>query len=190
MRTWKNINYLLDGNSVQKKAYGVINELMILETLKDYDPILVGTIPIGLHIPGSDLDIICEVHEPDVFKSFITSHYSKYANYSFKTQYEKDVTIVVVNFTYKGFDFEIYAKPGLTRSFNGYQHMVIEHRILNLLDIRFRETIISLKKCGLKTEPAFSKLLGLRGDPYEELLKLKNYSDSDIINLYKKVSLQ
>ena len=34
----------------------------------------------------------------------------------------------------------------------------------------FKEQIRGLKRNGLKTEPAFAKLLGLNGDPYRAVL--------------------
>ncbi len=51
--------------------------------------------------------------------------------------------------------------------------MIIEHKILSSKNDKFRAEIIQLKKEGLKTEPAFARLLGLQGNPYEELLKVK-----------------
>jgi hypothetical protein len=50
--------------------------------------------------------------------------------------------------------------------------MIIESRILKEKGIDFKEKIIKLKSSGIKTEPAFAKLLGLNGNPYVELLKL------------------
>jgi hypothetical protein len=51
--------------------------------------------------------------------------------------------------------------------------MIIEHRVLIEKGEKFRQEIIKLKRQGLKTEPAFAKLLGLDGNPYEALLKLR-----------------
>ena len=51
--------------------------------------------------------------------------------------------------------------------------MIIEYKILELHGEVFRQEIIKLKSKGLKTEPAFAKLLGLVGNPYEELLNYK-----------------
>lgn len=51
--------------------------------------------------------------------------------------------------------------------------MLIEHQILLEKGESFRQEIISLKKQGIKTEPAFAQLLGLSGDPYEAILRLE-----------------
>ena len=49
----------------------------------------------------------------------------------------------------------------------------MEHRVLLAKGEEFRQEVINLKRQGWKTEPAFAKLLGLNGNPYEELLKLR-----------------
>ncbi len=54
--------------------------------------------------------------------------------------------------------------------------MITEHAILKEKGKNFKQEIIKLKASGLKTEPAFAKLLGIEGDPYEELLKLNQNS--------------
>ncbi len=54
--------------------------------------------------------------------------------------------------------------------------MIVEHRILEQKGIEFRYKIKKLKSNGIKTEPAFAKLLKLEGNPYDELLKLKENS--------------
>ena len=51
--------------------------------------------------------------------------------------------------------------------------MIIEHEILQSKGGIFRLEIIKLKQNGYKTEPAFAFLLGLKGDPYIELLDYK-----------------
>ena len=52
--------------------------------------------------------------------------------------------------------------------------MIKEFEILEKEGDEFRRKIIELKELGLKTEPAFAKLLGLSGDPYVELLKYQS----------------
>jgi len=61
--------------------------------------------------------------------------------------------------------------------------MVIEYQLLVKHGSVCREKIIELKKQGFKTEPAFAFLLGLKGNPYEELLKYENDQSQIILNL-------
>ncbi|WP_413531822.1 DUF4269 domain-containing protein [Empedobacter brevis] len=49
--------------------------------------------------------------------------------------------------------------------------MLIEAKILEKLGKDFKNKIIELKRKGYKTEPAFSKLLEVQGDPYLALLE-------------------
>lgn len=65
---------------------------------------------------------------------------------------------------------EIYATDIDTEKQNGYLHMIKEYEILQARNDSFKMEIIKLKKQGIKTEPAFCKLLNISGDPYVELL--------------------
>jgi len=80
-------------------------------------------------------------------------------------------------------EIEIYASKNHSEKTNGYRHMVIEARLIEILGKDFKNEIIALKKRGLKTEPAFAKQLGLKGNPYESLLELEEYYDDDLKNL-------
>lgn len=50
--------------------------------------------------------------------------------------------------------------------------MLVEYKLLQQHGEDFRQQVVALKKAGIKTEPAFAKLLQLPGDPYEALLQL------------------
>jgi hypothetical protein len=56
---------------------------------------------------------------------------------------------------------------------HGYRHMVVEARLLAASGPRLKERVIQEKTLGLKTEPAFAKLLALPGDAYQALLALE-----------------
>lgn len=68
----KSIEYLKTGNTRQKKAYTLLKELKIIEYLESYDPVITGTIPIGIDLPESDLDIICECKKHTALLQFDT----------------------------------------------------------------------------------------------------------------------
>ena len=68
IKNFKNIEYLKHGNERQKLAFYEIRHHGIFEILEKYNPILTGTIPIGIDLPESDLDIICECENHSEFK--------------------------------------------------------------------------------------------------------------------------
>lgn len=183
---FKDISYLKTGNLKQQNAYKTLIELDIFNTLKDFNPILVGTIPIQIDIDKSDLDIVCEVYDFVEFEELIVKSFNTFKDFKFYTTQSNCKKVFVANFMCGDFEIELYATSLSTVFHNGYRHMLIEHRLLNLYGSEFKNDIIALKKEGLKTEPSFAKLLNLNGDPYEELLKLDSLTDSELIDLYRK----
>jgi len=166
------IDYLKNGNERQKKAYEILTKYCILEKMKDYSPILAGTVPIEIDIKGSDLDIIFEVdlkYEQDFLDDLL---FCQLISNDVEAQYpivngEKCITL---NFMLEGFPIEIFGQNKPTTQQNAYLHMVAEYKILQEKGEKFKQKIIELKKQGIKTEPAFGMLLGLE-NPYEDLLK-------------------
>lgn len=174
------IEYLKSGSEKQNDAYKVIQELNILKILKKYNPILVGTIPIEIDLPESDLDIICEVYDLDNFKDIMKTEYGRHNEFECRIREVDGITRIVCNFIYKGWMFEVFGQPIPTVKQNAYKHMIIEHRILNILGDKSREDILKLKKNKLKTEPAFGQLLNIEGDPYMFLLKMYNWTEEEL----------
>lgn len=172
MLDFTRIDYLKDGNERQKKAYEILTKHRVFDKLKDYSPILVGTVPIEIDIEGSDLDLIFEVDlkfEEDFLDDLM---WSRFIPYDVDVEYpiingEKCITL---NFMLDGFPIEIFGQNKPTREQNAYLHMMAEYKILKEKGEEFKQRIIELKKQGIKTEPAFGILLGLE-NPYEDLLK-------------------
>jgi len=183
---WKDISYLLDGNTKQKKAYKILNELKVFDVLQGYNPILVGTIPINIDIENSDLDIICEVYDFDEFENIIKDKFDKMKKFKLYKEVNDKSVIISANFIYDEFIIEIFGQGLPTTMQNGYKHMLIENRILNICGEDFRDEILNLKKAGIKTEPAFAKCLNIQGNPYDELLKLDNLSNQEILQLLSR----
>ncbi|MEN5308991.1 DUF4269 domain-containing protein [Chryseobacterium cucumeris] len=172
MLDFTRIDYLKDGNERQKKAYGTLTKHHFFDKLKDYSPILAGTVPIEIDIKGSDLDLIFEVdlkYEQDFLDDLL---FCQLIPHDVEVEYpivngEKCMTL---NFMLEGFPIEIFGQNKPTKQQNAYLHMMAEYKILKEKGEEFKQRIIELKKQGIKTEPAFGILLGLE-NPYEDLLK-------------------
>ncbi len=90
---------------------------------------------------------------------------------------------MICNFNVEEMEVEIYSTKEDTYKLASYRHMIIEDRLLNLGGKKLKYNVIKLKKRGLKTEPAFAKILNLEGNPYEQLLLLEEYNDKELIGL-------
>jgi hypothetical protein len=173
MIDFSSITYLKSGNLKQILAYKILTENKILEVLSDFDPILVGTIPINIDIENSDLDIICFWKSKVEFVSKICLLFEDKTEFKIKETFIDNQESVIVNFLIDGLEIEIFGQNIPTKEQNGYKHMIIEHQILEVRGEIFRKEIIKLKQMGYKTEPAFGELLGLKVNPYLELMDYK-----------------
>lgn len=182
---FRNINYLKQGHARQKSAYKLLKKLKIFEVLKNYNPILVGTIPIDIDIANSDLDIICEVYEPDDFEKIVIQFYKGYDTFHIDRQFIGGLETSFSSFRYDDLCIEIFGHPKPVFEQNGYRHMIIEKRILNIGGKRLKQEIKKLKILGMKTEPAFASYFGLKGDPFEEMLELSLLSEEELFKFVK-----
>ncbi len=177
MIDFTSIEYLKNGNPKQQRCCTLLQELGIFEKLKTYTPLLTGTIPIEIDTDTSDLDIICEAHDYQVFDREVEQYFGNQA----KFVVTKPKTSTCIGFWYKGMEIEIYANPTPVILQNAYRHMLVEYRLLRLFGEEFKRKIIELKKGGLKTEPAFAKLLSVNGNPYDGLLTFEQLTDEEIL---------
>ena len=172
------ISYLAHGNDKQQLVYYILCEHQILNKLNVYKPIVVGTIPIEIDIPNSDVDIICEVSDFNQFHVLVKKEFSEFEGFDFQIQESH----YVANFSIDGLPIEIYAENKPTQYQNAYLHMMIEYRLIQLLGADFKASIVTLKQQGYKTEPAFGKLLGLK-NPYMDLLELERKTNDELFEM-------
>lgn len=168
------IGYLRKGSKRQVSVYNTLIDKKIWLTLKDYDPILVGTIPINIDIGSSDLDIICCFSDKQEFYEVISINFCKERSFKIEEQLIFGSITIIANFFVNEFEIEIFGQHTPTKQQIAYRHMIIENDILRKYGENFRQEIIELKKQGFKTEPAFALALGLTGDPYVEILNYEN----------------
>jgi hypothetical protein len=175
------ISYLATGNPRQRHCYEVLTKTRVMEVLAPYGAVLTGTIPLGIDIPSSDLDVICEVGDLDAFIVFTCENFGQYED--FNVRYI-DRDRIVCGFFEDNEEIEIYGSVMPPQQTNGFRHMIIEARLLRILGPRFAEKVRALKRQGMKTEPAFAWLLGLTGNPYEAVRNLEVYSDEQLAELF------
>ena len=116
----------------QKKAYEILTKHRVFDKLKDYSPILAGTVPIEIDIKGSDLDLIFEVdlkYEQDFLDDLL---FCQLIPHDVEVEYpivngEKCMTL---NFMLEGFPIEIFGQNKPTKQQNAYLHMMAEYKIL------------------------------------------------------------
>ncbi|MGG5506269.1 MULTISPECIES: DUF4269 domain-containing protein [unclassified Myroides] len=164
------ITYLQRGTARQQQIYEMLHTHQLLEKLRDFTPVVVGTFPLDIAIETSDIDIACYCEDMHAFSQIVESCFSEreaFTSSYFELRNEKNY---VANFVLEGIPVEIFAQRKPVKEQYGFRHMVIEQAILIEKGPLFKAKIVELKRKGLKTEPAFALLLGLTGDPYEELL--------------------
>ena len=170
MNDFKSIEYLKTGNQRQKLAYLTLQKYKIMEILKEFQPTLVGTIPLEIDLPESDLDIICFCRNQEVFTKKLISFYGDEPGFAIYSKEFQNLPSTIATFSIPEFTIEIFAQNRPISQQTAYIHLIHEFQILKNKGADFKNAIKKLKGQGYKTEPAFAKLLGLKGDPYLELL--------------------
>lgn len=180
MNRFVTLDYLRGGSSSQRRAYAVLHDCGIFDLLRPYEPLLAGTVPLGIDVEGSDLDIVCRISSVEGFAAFAEQAFGERAGFE---MHRRGGDTVVVRFYADGMPVEIFASPTPSARSAAWRHMLVEERIMALAGDDFRRRVICLKRCGVKTEPAFARLLRLDGDPFAAVLALENASDREILDL-------
>lgn len=166
-----NIDYLRKGNAVQRKCYRVLVQTNVIAILSPFGPVVVGTIPVGVDIPGSDIDILCRTADFGALRNLLKKYFKNYPGFSYFQIVQRGIPALVCSFKAGNMEVEIFAQDVPVTEQNGYRHMVTEYELLKIYGDWLRRKVVELKLSGLKTEPAFSCALDLKGDPYTAVLE-------------------
>jgi len=153
-----------------------------MEALQPFHPVLCGTVPLGIDIASSDLDVICEASDLGSFEQTLHRSFSHLPAFVTRLTQIDGLPTCVCTFTAGDFTTEVFAQPRPVTEGNAYRHMVVEARLLRLAGGVAADAIRQLKEEGLKTEPAFAAFFGLMGNPYDALLQLYGASD-DVLRM-------
>ena len=173
---WHDITYLSTGTPTQRRAFASLSSLGILTTLAPFNATLASTVCTDIDIEGSDLDIICYITEPDLFRAALLQNFGTLPGFDLSES--SDPLRIVATFMFDGFEIEVFAEAIPVAQQNAYRHMCQTARVIEAGGPHIREAIRDLKRRGMKTEPAVAHLLALDGDPYEAVLNLDQIADT------------
>lgn len=159
-------------------ARAILQRGSVFERLAPFDPRWVGSIPLDIHGPGADADIACTGgSDLAAFKRALEAAFPDVPGLTVSDNEHAGEASVIARLELEGLPLEIFGRRRPVETHESFVHWRAEHRILALAEDRLRADIRDAKAGGLKTEPAFAKLLGLGGEPYAELLKLASPGD-------------
>lgn len=179
-------DYLRLGNPKQQELWADLEKWKIIKHLNGFKPTLAGTIPIGIDTEKSDVDILVKFNLPSHLQKVCYAKFRNLPNYSFS---EKTISLrvsLICRFSTSKFQYEIFGQSVEPTEQYAWIHMMVENRFLNLANERFRESILDLKRNGMKTEHAFCQTLSLKGDPFKTLLLWNQKSDDEYRDLLSK----
>ena len=151
----------------------------LLGVLAPFDPHVVGTLPLGVARPDSDIDIVCRATDLPAAIELIWKHFGETKSIAVY-QWSAKGRPVTATFEAYGWPFEIFISSAPVQDQAGWRHFEVERRLLSLGGAAFRAATCALRAGGVKTGPNFARALKLEGDPYTVLFDLFSASDSHL----------
>jgi len=179
---WKSLHYLRTGSPRQQRAYTTLEASGLWHLLSEFSPALAGTVPLGIDITTSDLDVLCEVPEAAQarFAALLRVHFKARPGFRLAQRRIGGHATTVCGFGYESEEIEVFGQALPVAQQHGWRHLLVEHAVLVAGGEAWRAAVRALKQQGLKTEPAFAQLLGLPGDPYAALLALEGLPAAEL----------
>lgn len=143
----------------------------VLDLLAGFDPRIAGTLPLGVSLPGSDIDILCHAPEPNDVADCLSEARERLPGLVLRRWISGGRPLVAA-FGIDHWPVEVFASPVEVDRQAGWRHFVVERRLLELGGEALRQRVLGLRRAGARTEPAFAAVFGLQGDPYAELHRL------------------
>ena len=166
-------------NRTGRAFQDALDQSRILEVLKAFDPHVAGTPSLGLAVPTSDIDILCEVPRDEVFVQLIWETFSDQDGFAIR-QWTANGRPVVASFVCKGWKLEIFGDRRPVEKQEAWIHFSVERRLLEIGGEDLKNRIMTLRREGFKTEAAFASVLGLAGDPFSSMLDLGQEDDASL----------
>jgi hypothetical protein len=159
-------------------------ECDVLGALAQFDPRIAGTPPLGLDLPGSDIDVLCFAPDAHAFIDTVWHNFSSARGFMAK-QWVRPPRPVVASFVVADWRIELYGEAIPVEQQRGWRHFAVERRLLALGGEDLPAAVLALRQQGMKTEPAFAAALRLDADPYLALLDLGEQDDETLVSVLR-----
>lgn len=160
----------------------VVERAGVLALLADFDPVIVGTFPLGLERPGSDVDIVCCAADLDGFLARVEALFGDRPRFGVyrRPADERQPEAAVASFLLDDVPVELFAQSVPTHRQQAYRHFVVESRLLDLGGPELRDRVRAHRRRAESVEVAFARVLDLSGDPYAAVMDLEHESDEQL----------
>lgn len=163
---FEDIAFLKNGNERQRQAYYILSVHQLLSKLYPFQPIVVGSLPIGVDIPGSALKISCSCQNRSKLKQVLAAEFSQYTDFLLSEKSDK----IKASYYIDGLKVEVLGHSLPTHQQLAYRLLLIENYLLRTYGEPLQEQVIAFKLQGMSTETAFARAMGLLGNSHLALL--------------------
>ena len=177
------IAYLKLGSDRQQAAFITVIELDLFSVLADDDPLLTGTLPLGLDLPDTDLDVICQVEDFAEFSVVMRAVYGEYDEFEYAESLHGGIPSAACSFRYNKFRVKIVGQPIPTREQDAYRRTTAAARLLRMAGETALEEVRRLRATGMQTNLAVSAYFRLEGEPERALAELANASAEELMDI-------
>ncbi len=172
--------YQKSPTDVQKRALEGLSKLNLFHDLKEFKPVFAGTIPLDIDIQSSDINIICEVTEFIRYQTRLRECFERQKNFIITETYNAVARNSTCRFDAHTFRVEIHGEKKTIQKQNLFQYLIAEAKLLEIGGDAARAEIRRIKRNGHKTEPAFAEYFKIKGNAFDELVKLSTLSVEEI----------
>jgi predicted metalloenzyme YecM len=155
------------------RVWNAILASKVLKNFSEHNPLIAGTFPLEIDVENSDVDVLLFANNLEEVEAKLKKVYGECLNFTYSISMVDGLDTLICNFTFQDVPFEIFAQARQPVRQNAYLHFLIEERLLNLGGAAFKKEIKRARLTGIKTEPAFAKILNIQDDPYKGLLELQ-----------------
>jgi hypothetical protein len=165
------------------QAHRTLAAARLFDRLAGYGVAFVGSIPLDVHNPGADADIVCSAEDLDSLAESLETHYGACDGFHTRLGRMHATPTLTARFELGPLPVEVFAQPRPVAVQEAFVHFDIESRLLRLHGGYLRRYIRGLKAEGVDTETAFAHVFRLDGEPHDRLYRLASASDRELAEL-------